>query len=276
MKKYIYTDIACENTEGRDTVTDRLSDRLMKIKVSEKDGENTHHTVFFTPRLWDLDDNEFLLLRNEIASEVKGYVLKSTARLSLNDISVLVVGLGNPHITSDALGPETVKGITVTRHTGIHGGASICAIAPDIMGNTGIETAQAVRAYVELVCPSVVIAVDSLLAKGYERLASTVQISNRGITPGGGVGTGSGYLGRTSLGVPVISIGVPMAVNSSTLVAQAMEKGGMVDIPSGIRELLDNGLNFLVTPKEADIVLRSAALLLSSAIDMSLLGGDGS
>ncbi len=267
MEKYIFSDLACERFESENTVTDIISDTIIKINVSEK---GKKHTVFFTPMLWGLTDDDFYTLRKELCFEIKNYIVNICGSKLQMPSSVLVVGLGNPHLAADALGAETVKRITVTRHIEEFFGFKVSAITPDVMGNTGIETADAVRAYTELVRPSVIIAIDALLAKSYERLASTIQISNGGIIPGGGINSSGKKLDINSLGVPVISVGVPMAVNSSTMIVEALKKGGVDSLPPSMNELLENGLNFFVTPKETEMILQSASLLLSSAIDMAL------
>ena len=270
MKKYIFTDLACEVDNEKDTQTKIISEAIKRITAFEyKRDKKIRHTVFFSPKLWQLNDNEFILLNNAVSEEL-GDIIRENIDINLdNGFSTLVVGLGNPHLTSDSLGAEAVKKITVMRK---RKNVSVYAVTPDVMGNTGIDTVDVIRAYVGLVRPSVVIAVDALMAKSYKRLASTVQISDGGITPGGGLGAERQELSINTVGVPVISIGVPMAVNSSTMIAEALIKGGMNNIPDGISVLLKNGLDFFVTPKEADIAVQSAALLISSSIDLALSG----
>lgn len=270
MKKYIFTDLACEVDNEKDTQTKIISEAIKRITAFEyKRDKKIRHTVFFSPKLWQLNDNDFILLNNAVSEEL-GDIIRENIDINLdNGFSALVVGLGNPHLTSDSLGAEAVKKITVMRK---RKNVSVYAVTPDVMGNTGIDTVDVIRAYVGLVRPSVVIAVDALMAKSYKRLASTVQISDGGITPGGGLGAERQELSINTVGVPVISIGVPMAVNSSTMIAEALIKGGMNNIPDGISVLLKNGLDFFVTPKEADIAVQSAALLISSSIDLALSG----
>ncbi len=268
MEKYIFTDLACEMADEKDRQEKIISETIKKITVFDyKHNAKIRHTVFFLPKIWRLNDKEFTLLYNAVSEDIYATIFSSLGLKTKNGFSVLVVGLGNPHLTSDALGAETVKKITVTRNAK---SISVYAITPDVMGNTGIDTVDAIKAYVGLVKPSVVIAVDALMAKSYERLASTVQISDGGITPGGGLGATRQELSINSVGAPVISIGIPMAVNSSTMIAETLKKGGMTHIPDGVSELLNNGLNFFVTPKEADIAVQSAALLLSTSIDLAL------
>ncbi|MBQ8848954.1 MAG: GPR endopeptidase [Clostridia bacterium] len=271
MKKYIFTDLACEMNERDHMKKKVISDSIQKI-ISEKinaKGAVKRYITFNTPKLWMLTDEEFFLLKHEIISELQILVSSNCNTEYLkNGLSFLIVGLGNPHITSDSLGAETVRHISVTHYTAEdRSNNRIMAVTPDVMGNTGIDTVEAIKSYVNTVKPNIVIAIDSLRARSYERLASTVQLSDVGITPGGGIQNGKSALDRDTLGVPVISVGVPTVVNSSTMICEALAKCDMdLDTPV-LRNLLDNGLDFLVTPKESDVLITASALLLASVLN---------
>lgn len=280
MEKYIFTDLACEMSYGKTEEKDRLSDRIQKIiyydpKGPEKNiSEGTGHITFFTPKLWTLDDDEFLILKDGIVSELKKYIaLHLKNYMEGGNLYVLVVGLGNPYLTPDALGAETVKRIAVTNHSPYFVGSRIrvSAIIPDVMGNTGINTVMAIKAYVKELRPDLVIAVDSLRARSYERLASTVQISDTGMAPGSGITKVKHSLCQATLGVPVISIGIPTVVNSSTMIFEIMTKCDIEIENIELRSMLENNLNFFVALKETDILIKSAAILLSTAINNVLL-----
>ena len=274
MNNYVFSDLACERENGQNCITHIISRDIKKaVSLSNAPtGNKNRHVTFFTPKLWLMDDATFVKLQKEIAFEISKMLRGENNFKAEKNISVLVVGLGNPHLTPDALGAETVKMITVNRHTVRENNAPcISAITPDVMGNTGIDTVDAVEAYVSVTKPSAIIAVDSLMARSYERLASTVQISNAGVSPGSGIALKKRAIDYKTFGVPVISIGVPMAINSSTLISEAVAKGGISEPTDNFIELLENSLNFIVTPKETDILLRSASLLLSSSIDRAML-----
>lgn len=138
--------------------------------------------------------------------------------------SILVVGLGNRNITADSLGPKTVEKLMVTRHLleqipdqldeNIK---PVCALAPGVLGITGIETGEIVRGVVERVGPKLVIAVDALAARRIDRINTTIQIADTGINPGSGVGNSRQALSKETLGVPVIAIGVPTVVDAVTM-----------------------------------------------------------
>ena len=131
--------------------------------------------------------------------------------------TVLVIGLGNRTVTPDSLGPKVLSKILITRHimdnlpTGLKNLRSLCALAPGVMGLTGIETLEVVRGLVNHVKPALVIAIDALAARQIDRINQTIQITNTGISPGAGVGNKRMSINQESLGVPVIAIGVPTA-----------------------------------------------------------------
>ena len=264
MKNYIFTDLACEIMGESVFNKERLSKYVQKlVELTDKN----RHVIFFSPRLWLLDDESFETLKNGIISEIK-YLIERYCAKKKREASVLVVGLGNPYITTDSLGSETVKRLLIPHSSG---GNRIAAISPNVEGNTGINTVAAIRAYVDAIHPDILIAVDSLRARSYERLATTVQISDGGISPGGGLESGRAVLSLETLGIPVISIGAPVAVNSSTMITEVLMKCGLDAGNSELRRMLENNLNFYVTPKESDLLISSAAILLSSAINGALL-----
>lgn len=143
---------------------------------------------------------------------------------------ILVVGLGNWNATPDALGPRVVQNIMVTRHLlGMtppelrHGLRPIAAIAPGVLGLTGIETGEIIMGVTEKIGAKAVICIDALASRSVERLCSTIQISDTGIHPGAGVGNRRLAINKETLGIPVIAIGVPTVVHATTIVADAMD-----------------------------------------------------
>ncbi len=194
-----------------------------------------------------------------------------------NAKKILVVGLGNREVTPDALGPLCVHEITVTRHlrdTLPHLAEAspyeISAIAPGVIGQTGIETQEQIKACIALTHPELVIAIDALAARSVERLMASVQMTDSGISPGSGVGNRRCALNASTLGVPVIAIGVPTVTDSSTLVYDALEQGGVEEIPHALEEILHNGKNFFVTAKDGDIAVHALAKLIAHAINAVL------
>lgn len=186
--------------------------------------------------------------------------------------SVLVVGLGNQYITPDSIGPKTVGKVTVTRH--ITSAAQlgfnfdirpVSAVAPGVLGITGIETGEIVKGVVEHVKPTLVIAVDALAARKISRLGTTVQLSDTGISPGSGVGNNRKELTEKTLGVPVIAIGVPMVVDATTLALDIVRDRAQIK-----NELLDDSRGMILTPNDVDAISNIASDIISGGINTAL------
>lgn len=213
-----------------------------------------------TPPLW----NSLLDPQQEINAAAD-----CIRKLLPSDGSILVVGLGNNQITPDALGPQVVDRILATRHltgdlarkTGLDALRKTSAISPGVMGQTGIETGEIVRALVNFIQPAAVIAIDALAAQEYSRLGRTIQISDSGISPGSGVQNSRKELSVKTLGIPVISIGVPTVIDGATLTA------AFSNVP---KEKLSAAASAMVTPREVDRMIGHAAKFISLTVNKSL------
>ena len=184
---------------------------------------------------------------------------------------VLVAGLGNRAITPDAIGPKVHRNTLVTRHLvrqmPEHFGTlrPVASLAAEVMGTTGVESGELVRAVCEKLKPACVVAVDALASRSLKRLCRTVQISDTGITPGSGVGNHRMGLTQDTLGVPVIAVGVPTVVDGATLAADLM---GVEELPD-----LGEGRDLLVTPKDIDSQVNDLAKVIGYGISMALQPG---
>lgn len=218
------------------------------------------------------------------------------------NISTFVVGLGNWDVTPDALGPEVVSKILITRHlfqmyqkTEDPTMSSVSAVTPGVMGTTGIETSDIIKGIVEKSKPDLVIAIDALASRKMERVSTTIQISTTGISPGSGVGNLRKQLNEETLGVPVIAIGVPTVVDAATMtndtismVVKALKSHSKEG--SQFFELLDDmkedekyalikeilepyGANVIVTTKEIDKIITDISQIIANGINIALHPG---
>ncbi len=189
---------------------------------------------------------------------------------------VLVVGLGNNDITPDALGPKCVSQIFATRHIGsdlamsigLPGLRAVAALTPGVLGQTGMETSEIVAAVVERIRPTAVIAIDALAARRLSRLGNTVQMSDTGVSPGSGVGNARTELSEKTLGVKVISMGVPTVVDAVTLVTDVLGEQNAARM-GDIRIDQEFG-RMMVTPREIDLMTERAAKLIALSINTAL------
>lgn len=178
-----------------------------------------------------------------------------------NAQSFLVACLGNRAITPDAVGPEVSDGLIVTRHLKqslpqeFAALSSVAVLRTGVLGTTGIESAQSLKALCGLVQPDCVIAVDALASGELDRLCRNVQICDSGIAPGSGVGNNREMLSAENLGVPVIAVGVPTVIDASAF-SDCDELRGM-----------------FVTPRGIDSLVRCAGRLIGYGIDLALHPG---
>jgi spore protease len=187
-------------------------------------------------------------------------------------------------MTPDAIGPHTVDRLTVTRHLkgydpalfGALGCCELSAISPGVMGQTGMESGEILRAAVELTGAELLVVVDALAARSCERLASTIQLSGAGIAPGAGIGNHRMAITRETMGCPVLGMGVPTVVDSSTLVYDALERAGVAvdDLPRELTRVLETGRSFIVTPRDCDAMTELTCRLLAMGLNRAFgVGG---
>ena len=191
---------------------------------------------------------------------------------------VLVAGLGNIEITPDALGPKAASKVMATRHisgeiarsTGLDRLRAVAVMNTGVTGQTGIETGELLLGVIKRIRPTALIVIDALASRRLERLGCTVQISDTGISPGAGVGNHRFRIDSSTMGVPVIAIGVPTVVDALTLAFDLLdiddEKRGM----ELSREVSPEGRAMVVTPKEVDLLIERASRLISLSINYAL------
>lgn len=185
--------------------------------------------------------------------------------------SYLVAGLGNRGITPDAIGPETVDHVLVTRHLkeklpeDFSAFRPVSAVCSGVLGTTGIESGDLVRAVVEKVKPTAVFAVDALASRNTERLCRTVQLADTGIVPGSGVGNARQALNRETLGVPVVAIGVPTVVDAATLTLDLASRSGISLDAAAFGQIG----SMIVTPRDIDKNVRDIAKLIGYGLNLA-------
>lgn len=216
-----------------------------------------------------------------LTEEIVKYLKELLGDYSQGD--VLIAGLGNRDVTPDALGPKVVDNLFVTRHLIKEYGSefkernkmeSMSAIAPGVMGQTGMETSEILRGIIEQTKPKYLIAIDALAARSVSRLNTTIQITDTGISPGSGVGNHRNALNEECLGIKVIAIGVPTVVDGATIVNDTLErfldgKGfseeEMYKFMTEVREKMVH--NMFVTPKGIDDAVKRISYTISEALN---------
>ena len=202
--------------------------------------------------------------------EVSEVLAEQLRALVKEDVeSVLIVGLGNREVTPDALGPEVIGNLYITRHILKEYGeyafpdkkvASISGIVPGVMAQTGMETLEIIKGIIRETNPQLVIAIDALAARSVKRLGRTIQIADTGINPGSGVGNHRKGLNKGTLGIPVVGIGIPLVVDAATIVYDVCQDAEK--IPNGIAGMF-------VTPKNIDEMVKNLSYTISEALNMA-------
>lgn len=259
-----------------------------KIKVSIVDIVNKHGAS-----IMQRDVGRYVTIENMIKgtdSELDKEGLKKVLIRHLQELTkdieskkILVVGLGNKDVTPDSLGPLVTEQIFVTRHLIKEYGndfqeenkiENIAAIAPGVMGQTGMEAKEIIKAIVKDMDINLVIVIDALAARSVYRLNTTIQLTNTGISPGSGVGNNRKALNSDSLGIPIIAIGVPTVVDAYTIVNDMlehfMEKQGFNpdEISSFNQEIrTENIINMFVTPKDIDEAVKDISRIIADSIN---------
>ena len=220
---------------------------------------------------------EALLAREEGAFEAAAALLGRELRALLGldkEGSVLVAGLGNEAITPDSLGPRTLRHVLATRHLvaalpeTFGAFRRVSVLETGVLGNTGMESAELLRAVIEKLRPDAVISVDALASRRLGRICRTVQLTDTGVVPGSGVGNRRSELSRASLGVPVVGLGTPTVVDAGTLAADLTELAGLGEAKA--EDFGKYGADMIVTPREIDQQCALMARLLGYGIDLAL------
>lgn len=316
IEKYgIRTDLALEdkerfesdNVEIQGVILEEQYDekneiRQTTVKIETENGAKTMRKpvgTYITIEAPDMavPDEDYHREVSKILSEHLEEFIKKEVKKKKEDVSVLIVGLGNRKVTPDALGPYVVDNLNISRHIlreygkyamGDQKNYYTSAIVPGVMAQTGMETTEIIRGIIDETDPDIVIAIDALAARSSRRLNRTIQIADTGIHPGSGVGNHRNGITRDTVGIPVIAIGVPTVVDAATIVNDTMENliaamessetlKGVGVVLQGysatekyelVKELISPHLNGLfVTPKDIDETVKQISYTISEALN---------
>lgn len=295
----IRTDLAMESFE------EHSKERLPGVEISSWEAEGVHVTEVKVSqgegaRLLGKAPGSYLTLELEDQARRAPESRRAMATLLGEELArlvppgesdpVLVLGLGNRWVTPDALGPRTVERTLVTRHilrempqAADERMGLVCAVAPGVLGVTGVETQEMVKGLISQLRPRCVIAVDALAARATDRMGYTIQLTDTGIQPGSGVGNHRSALTQETLGVKVLALGVPTVVYAATVARDALE---LLARNSGLEQGHEKALDALgdqiaggelgemiVTPREIDQLIEDVSAMLASGINQALHPG---
>lgn len=261
--------------------------RVTKVVIDTKNAAKAMgkpmgvYVTMEAPAMVEPDDDYHREISAGLAQELQ-HILPDMDR----EQSILVVGLGNREVTADALGPQVVDNLFITRHIVKEYGKAayncdrinlISALEPGVMAKTGMETAEIVAGVVKETKPDLLIVIDALAARNTRRLNRTIQITNTGIQPGSGVGNHRNALTEESLGIPVVAIGVPTVVDAATIVGDALEKllseeqeFDSMKYLGQHRNVFSELNNMYMTGKDIDAVIKRVSFTVSEGINLAL------
>lgn len=285
-----------------DGITSEEIDVSETIKITRVEVENDEgakaiqkpigtYTTIDVKKMRNITEEEINKISSMMSEELKKLIKKHIKEKE----EILIVGLGNEYSTPDSLGPKVVQDIDVTRHIFKYlpqfvqeNDREVAAIAPGVLGTTGIETQEILKGIVENIKPKLIIAIDSLASKSIDRISSSIQLSDTGIIPGAGVGNRRRELSKETLGIPVIAIGIPTVVELATLVSDGIDifidtlqekaesneylnKLQENDKYEDVKEALNVGeYNMIVTPKEIDELVENMKNVLARGINHAI------
>ncbi len=257
--------------------------RVSTVEIKDEKGANAMQRPIGTyitieaPDMYQGDEDYNKPVSQEVVKQLKNLAG------NLKREEILVVGLGNREVTPDALGPQVVDNLFITRHLikefgkefkDKHKLGSVSAIAPGVMAQTGMETVEIIKGVIKETSPKLVIVIDALASRSVSRVNTTIQLTDTGISPGSGVGNNRKALNEESLGVKTVAIGVPTVVAAATIVADSlttyMQKSGFSeeDVDKFISEVMEQQVdNMFVTPKNIDESIKRLSFTVSEALN---------
>lgn len=285
--------------EGIETEEEEINDKIrtFRVKVINEKGAEAIGKPIGNYITIDIKNLKIATTEDiQSFSEVLTKELKTLIQKHANNKDdILVVGLGNIYVTPDSLGPKVINEIDVTRHILEYMPEAIpentrpvSAISPGVLGTTGIETLEIIKGIVENIHPKLLIVIDALASRSIERISSTIQLADTGITPGAGVGNTRKDLSKDTLGIPVIGLGIPTVVEAATIAADSLDlfiqkiqeeaksneflnKLQEEDKYELIKEVLaPEDYNFIVTPKEIDDLIENMKDVVARGINFAV------
>ncbi len=252
---------------------------IVRMEVLNKNGAKTigkpigTYITMEVPGLTREDDNYHREISKALAKELKNLIFKAydwTDKIP----KILIAGLGNNNSTPDALGPNVVENLMITRHIVEYFGyeevegafAVTSGIIPGVMAQTGMESSEIIQAIVKKTHPDILLVIDALAARSVSRLNSTIQISDTGIHPGSGVGNERAAINRKTMGIPVISIGVPTVVDAATLIYDSVKRI-KDDVSTGFAS---DFKQMYVTSKDIDAIIKKLSYTISEGINICM------
>ncbi len=258
--------------------------QITRVFITTKNGARAigkpmgRYITIEAPSMEQADEGHHREISKELSRQLQ-YMIPDLKK----EKSILVVGLGNRDVTADALGPNVIDNLHITRHILQEYGKAayntehvhaVSSLAPGVMAKNGMETAEIIKGVIDQTKPDLMLVIDALAARNIRRLNTTIQLTDTGILPGSGVGNHRNALTEESLGIPVIAIGVPTVVDAATIVRSALDLLGSSsaifdpDEPN-VQKTFQDLNNMYVTAKDIDATIKRLSFTISEALNMT-------
>ncbi|MCI8699932.1 MAG: GPR endopeptidase [Clostridia bacterium] len=288
-----------DEVDGIEAVEETVNEniKISRVKITNQNGQNAIGKPI--GNYITIDIKKFKVAGEEEIQKASEVLTEELKKLLDEHIEkqgeILVVGLGNIYVTPDALGPKVVNEIDITRHLINYlpqyveeGTRPVSAIAPGVLGTTGIETMEILKGIVDNVKPKLILVIDALASRSIERISSTIQLADTGIVPGAGVDNTRKEISEKTLGIPVIAMGIPTVVDLATIISEGIDifisklqqdaksnehlnKLKEEDSYEEVREALNVGdYNMIVTPKEIDDLIENMKDVVARGINFAV------
>lgn len=263
---------------GEDITVNRVEvkDEKGAKEIGKKIG---NYVTVECPELYDKDENLKAKVAHTFADEV------TKMKESFGNIgNILIIGLGNRNVTPDSLGPLVCEKVFVSRHIKKYlpnmidsRVVEVSAIAPGVLGITGLETAEVIDGIVDRIKPDMILVIDALASRSISRIGTSIQVSDAGISPGSGIGNKRKSVDKETLGIPVLAIGIPTVVYAYTIASEILlsaaiksntSDGQIKNVINMIQDI--EGSDMIVTPKNIDMLIENSSDLLARSINFSL------
>ncbi len=276
-------DVEVRGVELTENYDEKNKIRVSTVVIKDEKGAKAMQKPMGTyitieaPEIMHSDEDYHKPVSDEVARQLR----KLAGDLKKEE--TLVVGLGNRDVTPDALGPQVVDNLFITRHLIREYGdefkeknqmGNVSAISPGVMAQTGMEALEIVKGIIKETSPKLLIVIDALASRSVSRVNTTIQLTDTGISPGSGVGNNRKALNEESLGIKVIALGIPTVVDAATIVADTLSKYmeqsgfGQEDIDKFISEVREQQIdNMFVTPKNIDESIKRMSYTVSEALN---------
>ncbi len=274
-----YTDLACERRRADTSILGvdykkelGLVGSWERIRISSDEGARSIGRPIGTYNTLELERMD--LLEAEAIDDAADEVARELCYMcDLNSVvpeRVLVVGLGNPELTPDSLGPAACRGIKATMQIKSFDPAlfdnlecsEIAVVTPGVAARSGFDAAEYIKGICSVMKPDVIFAVDALASRSVSRLGTTVQISDTGILPGSGIGNCRRAIDKESVGSPVIAIGIPTVIDSRMFWLDARGEGAALDDAAP-------GAAMFVSPREISEIVSVGSRIISDGINQA-------